>query len=121
MTTSPAFPRFLLASLASILVACGSSSAPDTTRIASWPESWCRVQLGMTLDQATSIMGEPTQTHPSDAAWKDVPPGSFVAVGTMFIAFLGSDGRIRQLDAEDAALPPGVDPAIACAATRIAP
>lgn len=77
----------------------------------AWPEKWCNeVQVGMTLDEAADIMGEPTERFTDQESWYAYQWG--------FSAFVGSDGRIHQLDWNGVSLNEADRARLTCPETR---
>ncbi len=70
-----------------------ASSYPTAAQANEWPQKWCQVKLGMTLDQADQIMGKPTGSFSDQHDWQGFQ--------WSFDAFINSDGTIRQLDSTE--------------------
>jgi hypothetical protein len=75
-------------------------STVSSERAEEWADKWCRVQLGMNLEEADEIMGEPTLTFQGQHLWD--------AYQWHFTALAKSDWTIRQLDStEEGSTPEG--------------
>jgi outer membrane protein assembly factor BamE (lipoprotein component of BamABCDE complex) len=98
------------------MAACaGAEAARDRTPApqsgaAAWPAKWCEAAPGNTKEEIVAIMGPPSGTSPTTMTWSDNH--------YRFFAFLGSDGRIKQLDINTASLSAAEQAALKCATIR---
>ena len=110
-----------LASL--VLAACGGDetdalsespvvgdATPPAELVETWPEKRCDVRIGMTREEAYAVMGPPTSEGDEGASW--------AAYQWMFNLFVGSDGRVRQLDVNESMLSEADRARIDCESTR---
>lgn len=102
--------RLTTAIVAALTIGCGSSTNP-TER---WVDNWCQVRITMTPGEAATLMGDPTRQHLTGA-------GAFMQWDYreyQFTAFIGTDGRLRQLDINTDELTATQVKAIGCGVTR---
>jgi hypothetical protein len=102
--------RILVAcALVASMMGCGGAaahSAPPQSGVDAWPVKWCQAAPGNTKEELVAIMGPPTDTTPTTMTW--------AAKQYRFYAFLGADGRARQLDINPYSLSPVEQAALKC-------
>jgi hypothetical protein len=102
--------------LAMTLAACGGPGGTGVAAAAAqsgpdaWPAKWCEAVPGTTKAELIAIMGPPTGSSDTTLTW--------AARQYQFNAFLGGDGRIRQLDINTYALSPAEQAALKCEKVR---
>jgi hypothetical protein len=91
------------------VAACGSNGddAPEgeppvteelnANQAATWAETWCSIEPGVSRDDLVAAMGEPTSETSQDLAW--------VGFGYSLYAFLDVDGNVYQMDVNGPGLP----------------
>jgi hypothetical protein len=86
---------------------------PTKAQIAAWPQNWCSIQPGGSVERLEQAMGPPTADDSSDPT---DPSLSWDAFGSNFVAFLGLDGSVRQMDIDE--MNDSVSGPFPCADTR---
>jgi hypothetical protein len=71
----------------------GQSDVPKEV-VASWPEKFCSLVIGMTRDEVQAVMGAPTSSFSDSSANQDEWDGYEVSV----TAFYDIDDMVQQLD-----------------------
>lgn len=102
--------RLTTATVAALTIGCGTSTDPT----GRWVDNWCQVRITMTPQEASTLMGDPTRQRLNGG-------GAFMQWDHreyQFNAFIGTDGRIRQLDINTAELTATQVRAIGCGVTR---
>lgn len=95
-----------------LLAGCGTTSSSDPT--SGWIQHWCDVRVTMTTNEAVALMGEPTRQRLDGPN----PYLQWDHAEYQFNAFLGADGRVRQLDTNTVQLTDQQQRDIGCGQSR---